>query len=488
MSGGSDAVRGFYLQTWISIFEMVKDTRWTSIEMEPKQDKIDISINFEDKSIKVIQVKSSINNFIKSKIKKVLESIIDANPDASYYEVVLIGETSVDIDSLINDVYIEKGIDKLIKNINIKVIPLDIEKIEENVQVQLREYLDYLGYDLKTQALNVINKSLVTDSLVHAIKKDKYYREYFDENLIALSEIMYSANQDNNMPISINISAKGIRYYKKIKFIRRMSLALAFFLGINPFIKLYIEGLTYLDIICTIGLICLLIGVVLFFKRSDNKFREIEEKEIEEYLKNDGFAENNIVRINVKNRTEYENSKKQVYSKIDIENKTKEKIEYIEGKIQFKHSNEVLYEYPFEKSDIDSFEKIVIFNGRVTPYKTKKYWSIFKVKINKLKTCGKDLNDFEIYSKSTHRLNGTLLNSYYLPVINELFHYESTEAVNTIKEMYRGICYLIKYLNLKRFFILLIYLVVGLTIIICSFIGLYNFLYLPIKLISLLFN
>lgn len=488
MSGGSDAIRGFYLQAWISIFEMVKDTKWTSIEMEPKQDKIDISINFENKNVKVIQVKSSINNFDKSKIKKVLESLIDANPNAVYYEVVLIGETNVDLESLINDVYCEKGIDKLIKNINIKVIPLNIEKIEEDVKLRLQEYLDYLGYDMKAEALSLINKSLVLDSLIYAIKKDKYYRENFDDKLIELSELMYSANQDNNMPLSINISEKGIRRYKKIKFIRRISLTLAIFLFINPFIKLYIEGLTDLDIICSIGLFCILIGVVLFFKRSDSKFREIEEEEIEEYLKNEGSAENNIVRINVRNKTEYENNKKQVYSKINIENKTKEKIEHIEGKIQFRHGNEVLYEHPFDTSDIDAFEKILIFNGRVTPHKTKKYWSSFKVKIKELKTCGINLNDSAIYSKSTYRLYGTLLNSYYLPVIDELFHYESTEAVRAIKEMYFGIRYLIKYINIKRFFILMFCLFIGLTIVVCSFIGIYNFLYLPMKFICLLFN
>lgn len=488
MSGGSDAIRGFYLQTWISIFEMVKDTKWTSIEMEPKQDKIDILVNFENKNIKVIQVKSSINNFHKSKIKEVLESLIDANPNAVYYQVVLIGETNADLESLINDVCYQKIIDKSVKNINIKVIPLNIEKIEEDVKTQLQEYMDYLGYDMKADALSLINKSLVSDSLIHSIKKDKYYRENFDDNLILLSELIYSANQDNNMPVSINISEKGIRHYKKIKFIKRIAIALAIFLCINPFIKLYIEGLTYLDTMCSIGLVCILLGVVLFFKRSDNKFRECEEDEIEEYLKNDGCAENNILRINVMNRTEYENNKKQVYSRIYIENKTKEKIEYIEGKIQFKHSNEVLYEHPFNRSDIDALERIIIFNGRVTPQKSKKYWTCFKVKIKEIRTCGINLNDLEIYSESTYRLYGTLLNSYYLPVIDELFHYESTEAVRVIKEMCFGIHYLIKYLNLKRFFILLICGLIGLTIVVCSFIGIYNFLYLPIKLICLLFN
>lgn len=488
MSGGSDAIRGFYLQAWISIFEMVKDTKWTSIEMEPKQDKIDISVNFANKNIKVIQVKSSKNNFIKSKIKKALEFIIDANPNAVYYEVVLIGKTNVDLESLINDVYYEKGIDKLIKNINIKVIPLNIEKIEEDVKMRLQEYLDYLGYDMKAEALNLINKSLVSDSLIRAIKKDKYYRENFDDNLISFAEVVYSANQDNNIHPSINISDKGYRRYKKIKFIRRISLALVIFLCINPFIKLYMDGLTYLDAICSIWVVCLLIGVVLFFKRSDNKFREIEEDEIEEYQKNDGFAENNILRIDVRNRTEYENNKKQVYSKICIENKTKEKIEYIEGKIQFKHGNQVLYEHPFNTSDIYAVEKNVIFNGRIVPQKTKKYWTAFKVEIKELKTSENNLNDLVIYSKSTYRLYGTLLNSYYLPVINELFHYESTEAVRVIKNMYLGIRYLINYLNIKRFFILLMYLFIGVTIIVCSCIGIYNFLYLPIKLISLLFH
>jgi len=42
--GGRYGSRGYYLQGLISVFESVKDNKWTSIQVEPEQEKIDIII------------------------------------------------------------------------------------------------------------------------------------------------------------------------------------------------------------------------------------------------------------------------------------------------------------------------------------------------------------------------------------------------------------------------------------------------------------
>ena len=56
-----------------------------------------------------------------------------------------------------------------------------------------------------------------------------------------------------------------------------------------------------------------------------------------------------------------------------------------------------------------------------------------------------------LYSGSTFKTYRTLLNSYYLPVIYELFGYESSWAIEVIKEKYWEVRYYIKYINIKRF-------------------------------------
>lgn len=64
--GGRYGSRGYYLQALISVLESVTDNKWTSIQVEPDNEKIDIEIEFKDKSTKVIQVKSCQNILLSS--------------------------------------------------------------------------------------------------------------------------------------------------------------------------------------------------------------------------------------------------------------------------------------------------------------------------------------------------------------------------------------------------------------------------------------
>ena len=100
----------------------------------------------------------------------------------------------------------------------------------------------------------------------------------------------------------------------------------------------------------------------------------------------------------------------------------------------------------------------------------------------------KNIENIIIYSGTTYRNYRTLLNNYYLPVIDELFHYESTEAVRSIRHRYHKIRYLIKHINIRRFFILLVYSLIVLFIIAFIIIGCINFLFLPIQFVKMLLN
>lgn len=483
MDGGSTAIRGFYLQTWVDIFEMIKDTNWVYIEMEPKEDKIDIYIFFEDERIKVIQVKSTKNYFYDKNIRNILRSMIDASLNATYYELVLIGNTNANTDKIIEDIYIEKEINKLEQILNIRIVPFNIEEIEKSIEIKLQEYLENLGYELQGEALKVIHKFLISDALLYAIKKDRYYRKDFDEKLLVICELI----PEKDYRYEVNISAAGFKHYKKTMFIRKVLVVLTIFLSVNPLIKLYLEGLTIIDIVCISEVILFLVFGIMFFKKSDDKFRKKEEKELEEYASNKGVAENDVLKICVNNETEYENMKRQEYIVIRLKNKTKDSIKYIEGKIQFKHVNEVLYEYDFYKSGIEGNESIILFDRRIPYKKSSDYWTHFKVNIKKIKFGEEELK-MEIYSQTKYRTYYTLLNSHYLPIIGELLHYESTFAVNLIREKYCRVCYLIRNITVKVFCILFFCVSISILLMIGFFIGITNFLFVPIKVITEIIN
>jgi len=341
MSGGRYAIRGFYLQALISIFEVVRDKRWVSLEMEPKQDKIDITIQFEDKSIKVIQVKSTVNSFQRGSIKNIMELIIKAQPNATHYEVILIGEINADqeyysnISNFKDSLSLPEEIDVTTKKINIKNIPLNIDAIEESIIKHLEEYLSFLGYELKVEALKLINRSLVAESLLSSIKKGKFYKETFEDNLVNIAELFYENDKADTSTILSNISTKGIKRYKKIIVIRKIVLISTIFFLINTLTKFFIDGLTLFEFVGIVGLVCLIILTILFFKSSDNKFRKMEEEDFEEYSKNMDSAENHICKIIVTNKSEYRLHKKEVSSEIVFYNLTGKIIKYFEGEIHF---------------------------------------------------------------------------------------------------------------------------------------------------------
>jgi len=489
--GGRYGSRGYYLQGLISVFESVKDNKWTSIQVEPEQEKIDIIIEFKDKSTKAIQVKSTINNFSGTLIKQTLEEIINANNTVSHYEVVLIGNLNDNAKKIMSEIdftkelTLDKDIDITKKSISIINKPLDLEVLTSEVKQHLNKYLSHLGYEVKPYAVKVLKDSLVGENLLFSTNGNKLLRENFEDNLIAFADLLAKRPQDysEDSQIDNNISEKAKRIYKRNKFIRITSLLVTIFLLINPIIKFVNGNLTKLDILGISVFIGVIIGIILFFKISDNKFRELENEDFEEYKKNTDNVENEICKISVIDNVDYNYNRREVHSNITFYNLTSHSIEYVEGEVQFYYGSTKVYSTQFSEKDINGYESVFLYDRDLVPNKAKYDWSNFKVKITKLITQDRTLMNITLYSGSTFKTYRTLLNSYYLPVIYELFGYESSWAIEVIKEKYWEVRYYIKYINIKRFFVLLGYVLICLFILAFSVIGIYNFLYIPIELI-----
>ncbi|MCY2992444.1 MAG: toll/interleukin-1 receptor domain-containing protein [Planctomycetota bacterium] len=93
MAGGSVAIRGFLVQTLIGLLEALDDKRaWNSVTLEPDVDseKVDILWEYPDGTKKAVQVKSSQNPFVETKVET-WAADLEAWQQADEYELVLVG-------------------------------------------------------------------------------------------------------------------------------------------------------------------------------------------------------------------------------------------------------------------------------------------------------------------------------------------------------------------------------------------------------------
>lgn len=93
MAGGPVAIRGFLVQTLIGLLEALDDKRaWNSVTLEPDVDseKVDILWEYPDGTKKAVQVKSSQNPFVETKVET-WAADLEAWQQADEYELVLVG-------------------------------------------------------------------------------------------------------------------------------------------------------------------------------------------------------------------------------------------------------------------------------------------------------------------------------------------------------------------------------------------------------------
>lgn len=96
---GKYASRGYICQSIVAMLECLNDNTWERIKVEPyisedgsdiKKDKVDISLEYGNRFIKFIQVKSSINKFEGPEIKCWMEDLYSSG-SADQYELILVG-------------------------------------------------------------------------------------------------------------------------------------------------------------------------------------------------------------------------------------------------------------------------------------------------------------------------------------------------------------------------------------------------------------
>ncbi len=135
--GGQAAIRGFLLQTIVSILDAIElDNTWTELVLEPNISSEKVDILFIDSSKKrVIQVKSSQNQISKTQVSLWTEEL-KSSIQAEDYTLILIGPVS---QSVIDDTEIN-GVQIPIPKV------LDIISLLEQAAHKLDKYLSTRGF------------------------------------------------------------------------------------------------------------------------------------------------------------------------------------------------------------------------------------------------------------------------------------------------------------------------------------------------------
>ena len=97
-NGGAIAQRGFIFQSIIAMIECLERDDWDEIKMEPETDldKVDFVLRRNGEILSAIQVKSSINSFSDTAVKRWLEKLREDAPDAEEYCLYLVGDSFTD--------------------------------------------------------------------------------------------------------------------------------------------------------------------------------------------------------------------------------------------------------------------------------------------------------------------------------------------------------------------------------------------------------
>ena len=201
-NGGATAQRGFIFQSIIAMIECLERDDWDEIKMEPetKLDKVDFVLRRNGAILSAIQVKSSINTFADTAVKRWLEKLTEDMPDAEEYCLYLVGDSFTDDCKK----YIGKH-RKEIKTVSFKYL-------REICTGKLARYVREMGLSGKVtiEDLDLIDDSLFANIHKNSIEEGPMSRATFEYAFQrALQTKSYPANKSD----AVSASEKNKKEY-----------------------------------------------------------------------------------------------------------------------------------------------------------------------------------------------------------------------------------------------------------------------------------
>lgn len=176
--GGNAGIRGYIIQTIICLLDALEtDNNWLSVTLEPldESEKVDIKWEYPNDVIKLSQVKSSENVIRHSAAKKWCEELETYSPNASEYELILIGAPD---EKLLNREDIGK-----VKIGEFK--PLNTQFLIDQASTKIDGYYERKGKPkISSQVREIIVKALTLHFGTSSIVGSEINRIDFDNKLL----------------------------------------------------------------------------------------------------------------------------------------------------------------------------------------------------------------------------------------------------------------------------------------------------------------
>lgn len=176
--GGNAGIRGYIIQTIICLLDALEtDNNWLSVTLEPldESEKVDIKWKYENDVIKLSQVKSSENVIRHAAAKVWCEELETSSPNASEYELLLIGSADT----------------KLLKREDIGRVkigefkPLNTQFLIDQASTKIDKYYERKGKPkISSQVRELIVKALTLEFGTSSIVGSEINRVDFDKKLL----------------------------------------------------------------------------------------------------------------------------------------------------------------------------------------------------------------------------------------------------------------------------------------------------------------
>jgi len=176
--GGNAGIRGYLIQTIICVLDSLEtDNLWTSVTLEPldESEKVDIRWKYSDDTAKLCQVKSSENIIRHSAAKKWCEELETHSPNASEYELIVIGNV---------DEKLSKAKD--IGNVKVgEIKPLNTQVLIDQASTKIDKYYeDKNKPKISSKVRELIVKALTLEFGTSSIIGKEISRADFDTKLL----------------------------------------------------------------------------------------------------------------------------------------------------------------------------------------------------------------------------------------------------------------------------------------------------------------
>lgn len=214
MSGGQFGARGYLYQATVCLLDSLMNEEWDYVHIEPnsQNEKVDISWELNEKIIKVMQVKSSINLFKKWQINKWICELVKDSIKAQVYEVVLIGRCSPDAEKFVESINACRGdvFRKKLKicnaKISVRVIDYDYDSFVSSINSLLHDFFRGKSYDIGSSAIKLISRASIFDYMKFSTNGSKISKQEFVKLLIKSAKSLRHNSSDEVISIEFKKS------------------------------------------------------------------------------------------------------------------------------------------------------------------------------------------------------------------------------------------------------------------------------------------